>query len=268
MIASMEKIIPAIALQFVSVLILTFFWVGTALADKRVALIVGNNQYVHITPKLACPANDAHDLAQALESVGFEVILRTDVRTADIGQLLTDFQRKVSGADVALFYYAGHGVRFHGRNFFLPVDIDVQDAVDVQGQALIMDDVQQVIDTAAGVKIVILDASRNNPLAEKFKPVGGGGIIFRPVLRRTGLITVYSSAPDKVAPDCAGRSSPFTESLIRRIKEPGLEIGTMFRRVVADVYERTNGRQRPEYSGSLLSDYFLNPTESDKKDTK
>ena len=104
----MVKMISPIAVRFLSVLILTF-WVGTALADKRVALIVGNSQYTRITPKLVNPANDAHDLAQALASMGFDVILRTDVGKGEFDQALVEFSRRAKNADTALFYYAGSG---------------------------------------------------------------------------------------------------------------------------------------------------------------
>ncbi len=262
----MGKIFSLIAARFLSVLILTF-WVGTALADKRVALIIGNSQYTRISPKLANPANDLHDIAQALQGIGFEVILRTDVGKGDFDRSLAEFARKASGADTALFYYAGHGLQYQRQNFFLPVDIEVQDAADVEFQAVGMDRVLEAINKAEGVKIVILDACRDNPLAKQFmtRSLNGGGATrgLARIDRTEGLIIAYATAPDQVAQDGAGRNSPFTESLIRRIKEPGLEIGTMFRRVTSDVFEETNGRQRPEISISLLTDFFLNPAVSD-----
>lgn len=263
--ASMGKTFSFIVLPFLSVLMLTF-WAETALANRRVALVIGNSQYTRITPKLPNPVNDSHDIAQALESIGFEVILKTDISKGEFDHSLADFARKAAGADTALFYYAGHGLQYQRRNFFLPVDIDVQDSVDVEFQAVGMDRILEAVNHAVGVKIVILDACRNNPLANQLAHRSLGGGITRGLARidRTeGLIVAYATAPDQVAQDGTGRNSPFTESLIRRIKEPGLEIGTMFRRVANDVFERTNGRQRPEYSVSLLSDYFLNPTESD-----
>jgi Caspase domain len=251
-----------------SVLVLAF-WAGTARADKRVALVVGNSQYTRITPKLANPANDANDIAQALKSIGFEVILKIDAGKGEFDRGLAEFARKASGADTALFYYAGHGLQYQGKNFFLPIDIDVQDVADVEFQAVGINSVQQAIDRSGGVKIIILDACRDNPLAKEFATRGlnGGGGGTRGLARidRTeGFIIAYATAPDQVAQDGTGRrNSPFTEALIHRIKEPGLEIGTMFRRVTSDVYETTRGRQRPEVSISLLTDYFLIPAESD-----
>jgi hypothetical protein len=142
----------------------------------------------------------------------------------------------------------------------------VEDAADVEFQAVGMDRILEAINRSSGVRIVILDACRDNPLAKQLtRGLGGGGMTrgLAHIDRSEGLIIAYATAPDQVAQDGAGRNSPFTESLIRRIKEPGLEIATMFRRVASDVYERTNGHQRPEYLVSLLSDYFLNPAEDD-----
>src|ERR1019366_5939585 len=234
----------------------------------RVALIVGNSQYTHISPKLVNPANDAHDIAQALESIGFDVILRTDLGKGDFDRSLAEFARKATGADAALFYYAGHGLQYHKQNFFLPTDIEVQDAVDVEYRAIDQDYVLKAVDRAAGIKIVILDACRDNPLARQLTPrrsLGGGGEThgLARIDSAEDTIVAYATAPDHVANDGEGRNSPFTAALIRRIKEPGLEITTMFRRVANDVYERTGGGQQPETTTSLHTDYFLNPAESD-----
>jgi flagellar biosynthesis GTPase FlhF len=262
----MGKILPPTAVQFLSVLILAFFWVGTALADKRVALVIGISQYTRIAPRLANPVNDAHDIAQALESIGFEVILKTDIAKGEFDRSLAEFARKASGADTAVFYYAGHGLQFHGQNF-LPVDIEVQDSADVEFQAVSMGRILEAINQSAGVKIIILDACRDNPLAKQLVAAdGSGGEITRGLARIDSAektIVAYATAPDHVANDDEGRNSPFTAALIRRIKEPGLEITTMFRRVANDVYAQTGGKQLPEITSSLRTDYFLNPAESD-----
>jgi len=144
----MGKIFSLIVVQFLSVLILTF-WVGTALADKRVALIIGNSQYARISPKLANPANDSHDIAQALQGIGFEVILKTDIGNAEFDRSLAEFALKAAGADTALFYYAGHGLQYQGHNFSLPVDIEVREPADVGFQAVGMDRVLEAINHAA-----------------------------------------------------------------------------------------------------------------------
>jgi hypothetical protein len=261
----MVKSISPIAVRFLSVLILTF-WVGTALADKRVALIVGNSQYTRITPKLVNPANDAHDLALALTSIGFDVILRTDVGKSEFGQALVEFSRKARNADTAFFYYAGHGLQHDGKNYFLPTDIEVQDEFDFNYRAISQDDILYAVGQAKNVKIVVLDACRDNPLARQFiasRSWGGDTHGLARIDSAEETIIAYATAPGHVANDGEGRNSPFTAALIRRIKEPGLEITTMFRRVTNDVYDQTGGQQRPEITSSLRTDYVLNPTESD-----
>jgi hypothetical protein len=261
------KKISTIAMRFLSVLILTF-WVGTALADKRVALIIGNSQYAHLSPKLVNPANDAYDIAQALGSIGFDVILRTDLGQGEFEHALAEFARKATDADTALFFYAGHGLQNKGRNYFLPTDIEVQDAVDVEYRAIDQGHVLSAVERAKGVKVVILDACRDNPLARQLiatRSWGGGGEThgLARIDNAEDTIVAYATAPDHVANDGDGRNSPFTAALLNRIKEPGLEITTMFRRVANDVYERTKGTQHPEVTTSLRTDYFLNPSESD-----
>src|ERR1700730_13394332 len=198
-IASMVKTISPIALRFLSVLILTF-WVGTALADKRVALIVGNSQYTRITPKLVNPANDAHDLAQALANIGFDVILRTDVGKGAFDQALVEFSRRAKNADTALFYYAGHGLQHNGKNYFLPTDIEVQDEFDFNYRAISQDSILYAVGQAKSVKIVVLDACRDNPLARQFiasRGWGGGGLARIDSAEETNI--AYATAPDPVA---------------------------------------------------------------------
>ncbi|MGH6846243.1 MAG: caspase family protein [Methylocella sp.] len=239
------------------------FWVGTALADKRVALVVGNSQYARASLKLINPTNDAQDLAQALKEIGFDVILRIDVGKDKFDQALVDFARKAKNADTALVYYAGHGLQRNGKNYFLPTDIDAQDEYDFNFRAISQDSILDAVSQAKSVKIVILDACRDNPLARQFVAFRSwGGGLARIDFAEEAVIA-YATAPGRVANDGEGRNSPFAAALVKRIKEPGLEIMTMFRRVASDVYEETNGKQQPEITSSLRTDYFLNPAESD-----
>jgi uncharacterized caspase-like protein len=258
------KILSTIAVRFLSALILTV-WAGSAFADKRVALVVGNSQYARASLKLVNPTNDAQDLAQALKEIGFDVILRTDVGKGNFDQALVDFARKARNADTALVYYAGHGLQRNGKNFFLPTDIDAQDEFDFDFRAISQDSILGAVSQAKNVKVVILDACRDNPLARQFVAFRswGGGLARIDSAEET--VIAYATAPGRVANDGQGRNSPFAAALIKRIKEPGLEITTMFRRVASDVYEKTNGAQQPEITSSLRTDYFLNPAGSDSE---
>ena len=240
------------------------FSAGSAYADKRVALIVGNAAYAHINP-LKNPGNDAPDLAGALKNLGFEVILRTDAAKNDLDRALAEFSRKSVGADVALFYYAGHGVQYQGTNYLLPTDIDVLDINDVVFQALDTNTVRNAFQQATGVKILILDACRDDPFK---RTVVARRALTSPGLARVdateGMIVVYATSPNTVALDGTDRNSPFAEALIRRVQEPGVEVTAMLRRVAGDVYERTRKEQRPEYTSNVIGDFYLNPFESDR----
>ncbi len=130
----MTRGVASIAFRILAIVI-AMAWAGVAYADKRVALVIGNSQYRSI-PGLRTPANDAADIAKALQSIGFDVTLKNDVTIGDLPSVLADFARKSQGADTTLFYYAGHGIQYQGKNYILPVDITVQDADDVEFKAI------------------------------------------------------------------------------------------------------------------------------------
>jgi formylglycine-generating enzyme required for sulfatase activity len=240
------------------------------LADKRVALIIGNGAYKH-TSALTNPPNDASDVAEALKAVGFDVTLKTDIDKRQMDEAVAQFARDGKGADALLFYYAGHGMQFQGKNFLMPVDAELQDEVSLHYEMVGFDDVKAAMQLSRGVKIIVLDACRNNPLAETFvrsislstrdvqKSRG-----FAPMEKAQGMMVVYATQADDVAQDGAGRNSPFSAAFLKEIKEPGLEVGTMFRRIGSDVYAATEGHQSPEMSISMLPEYYLNQSETDQ----
>ena len=244
--------------------------IGTALADKRVALVIGNSHYAS-TPTLANPANDATDVAAALTAIGFDVTLKLDATKREMDQAVAQFARASARADASLFFYTGHGLQYQGRNFVMPVDAELQDEISLRYELTSLDDVKDALQQSKGVKIMVLDACRNNPLAEKLVRsirVGTRDIpkvqgYARPE-QTAGMIIVYATQADSVAYDGTGRNSPFSNAFLKEIKEPGLEIGSMFRRVGADVYNETGGQQSPEISISLLTDYYLNQGETDQ----
>jgi len=236
-----------------------------ARAERKVALVVGNTQYKNPSLVLLNPRNDAEDVAAVLRGLDFEVVLTVDASKRDFDVAMTQFARLATGADAALFYYAGHALQYQGRNYLMPTDGELEDEVSLRYQMVMLDDVRAAVERADGVKIIILDACRNNPVVDNLRKKMAG--VSRSVdatrgLARIdkalGMVVAYSTAADDVAADGAGRNSPFTSALLRRLKEPGLEIGSMFRRIAADVNEKTNGRQRPETYVSLIGEYYLN----------
>ncbi|MGO4715601.1 caspase family protein [Bradyrhizobium sp. 2TAF24] len=242
--------------------------VGRAEADRRIALIVGNAHYGNPALTLSNPKNDAEDVADALRAVGFEVLKATDASKRDMDLAMARFARAATDSDAALFFYAGHALQYQGRNYLIPTDAEVEDEVSLRYQLMPIDDVRAALDRATGVKVMILDACRNNPIVESIRrrttgesrALGGQRGLAR-IDKTQGMVIAYSTAADEVAADGSGRNSPFTRAFLKRLKEPGLEIEQLFRRVAADVNTETGGRQRPETYVSLLSDYYLNQTD-------
>ena len=258
-------------LSLISLLCAVFLaQVAPCMADKRVALIIGNSNYKN-TALLPNPQNDAADVAQALRVIGFQVTLKVDAEKRQMDQAVAQFARDANDADAALFYYAGHGMQFQGRNYVMPVDAELQDEISLRYEMTAIDDVKAALERSNGVKIMVLDACRNNPLAAKLvrsistvtRDVPNVQGYARPEKTR-GMIVVYATQADDVANDGTGRNSPFSTAFLKEIKEPGLEIGTMFRRIGADVYQATDGQQSPELSISLVPEYYLNQAETDQ----
>src|SRR5882672_1498904 len=238
---------------------------SAAWAERRVALVIGNSQYKNSNLVLFNPKNDAEDVAASLRSLGFEVIVRIDADRRDFDLAMTQFARVATYADTALFYYAGHALQHQGQNYLMPTDAELQDEISLRYEMVSLDDVRAGLERAGGVKIMILDACRNNPMLDRLKRRMTG--MTRDVTAVRGLariagaqgeVVAYATAADQVAADGSGRNSPFTAALLKRLAEAGLEIGTMFRRVAADVTEQTKGQQHPELLISLISEYYLN----------
>ena len=238
--------------------------VGTpsAQAERRVALVVGNAAYRH-APALANAANDAKAIATALERLGFEVVAAVDLGNAGLRRALDGFAGKVSGADVALFFYAGHGLQLSGENYLIPVDAAIRVEADLAAQAVKLDAVSRQMSRDARVKIVWLDASRNNPFEKQL--AGSLGARRSGALKKgldvggnvANLLVTFATDPGEVALDGEGPHSPFTSALLRHIEEPGLEIGQMMRRVTREVFAATQEKQRPWTNASLTSEFYF-----------
>jgi hypothetical protein len=244
-------------------------WASSAQADKRVALVIGNSEYGP-QARLSNPVNDARDMAEALTALGFETILRVDADKQHFLQALAQFERTVIDAEIGLFFYAGHGIQMNGSNYLVPVGAQLQDEVSVRFEFVALDEVQRALERSAGAKILVLDACRNNPftvqLARSLKASNREIGLLRglaPPQKARGTVVAYATQANDVAADGADRNSPFTAALLASLREPGLEIGAMFRKVASRVYETTHGKQVPELSISLLSDVYLNRNETD-----
>ncbi len=224
-------------------------------AAHRLALIVGNGDYQQSF--LKNPVNDARDFASSLRRLGFEVILKTNVSMREFDQLIDQFGRRLEITQgVGLFFYAGHGVQFRGRNYLIPVSADIDRETDLKYKTI---DAQRIIDEMAFAKnplnIVILDACRDNPLTRSFRSAKRGLARFDNT--PSGLLLAYSTAPGKQAADGAGRNSPYTAQLLKSVKKENLPLEMVFKDVIKNVKRATRGQQIPWVSSSVDGDFYF-----------
>lgn len=243
---------------------------NSQLDGPRVALIIGNSAYKFM-PALNNPKNDATDVDGALKSLGFDTVVATDLDRAGMNDALNRFSRKTAGASVAIVYYAGHGMQFSGKNYLLPTDANLNSAADVNRFELLpVEDLVDVLASAKGLQLIILDACRNNPVERDFKnklaSVAGGnrdGIVTRGFSRieaRGGLVVVFATSPNDVAADGSARNSPFTREFLKNVRSPDLEVRQMLNRVQSDVYASTK-QQLPEIVSQYVGpEVILRPT--------
>ncbi len=228
--------------------------------QTRLALVIGNGAYRKAS-QLDNPVNDANDIAAALEAVGFEVIKGTDQDLAGMRRLIRQFGQKLgTQKGVALFYYAGHGVEFKGRNFLIPVDADIASEVETEDYAIDVDSVLRQMDAAQnGFNIVVLDACRNNPFARGWSRSGDAGGLAN-VLAPTGTYIAYAAAPGTTALDGKGtRNGVFTGALLKNLKRPGLKLEEVFKATREEVMTLTANKQVPWDSSSLKGDFYFRP---------
>ena len=233
-------------------------------ADGRVALVVGNSTYAHIG-RLPNPENDAADMSAALRRLGFEVTTELNADRVELTAAMRAFTRRSAGADVSLVFYAGHGIEMDGVNYLVPVDAQLERDVDVRFETVTVDDLL-VSTTGAALRLVILDACRNNPLARSMqrtaatRTVSGGSFAdLNEDLLGDETLVAYAAAAGTTAADGRGRNSPYTAALLSHLETP-LEIGLLFRRVRAQVLAATNGAQRPHEYHSLVGEHYLTRT--------
>jgi uncharacterized caspase-like protein len=228
---------------------------------RRVALVIGNGDYRY-AGKLANPTNDEADMAQALRKLGFDVVAGANLDRHGMDDAIRAFGRKLDGADVAVFFYAGHGLQVGGKNYLVPIDAKLERPGDLALDAVDISSVMAQMEAEKRVNLVFLDACRDNPLARSLASslatrgltVGSG---LATVQSAIGTMIVYATQPDNVALDGAGRNSPFTTALLKHIGTPNVEIGTIVRRVRADVVTATHEKQVPWDHSSLIGEVIL-----------
>jgi uncharacterized caspase-like protein len=201
-------------------------------------------------------------VANEFRRLGFaEVIEKHDLTLADLSSTLKAFGVKALDADWAVVYYAGHGIEVGGVNYVIPVDAELKTAIDVEEETIPLDRVLSKVEGAHKLRLVILDACRDNPFIQRLasarstRSVGRGLAGVEPV---GGIMVAYSARDGHVAQDGNGVNSPFAQALVQTLDEPGLEISLLFRKIRDAVWNATHGQQEPFTYGSLPAEalYF------------
>jgi uncharacterized caspase-like protein len=226
---------------------------GQAGAEKRVALVIGNSAYTSIA-RLPNPVNDAADMAGLLAKIGFSVTHKSDQGFIELRKSLQDFGKEADGAQFAIIYFAGHGIEIEKRNFILPTDVRLTADYDVEFEAIPLDLLMNALAGVSGVRVVLLDACRNNPFLAAMKrsnatrSIGRGLAAIEPP---SGTLVGYAAKEGTVAFDGGGRNSPYTAGLLRHLGEADVDIQFVFRKVRDTVLANTGGIQEPFTYGSL-----------------
>ena len=224
-----------------------------ASAEQRVALVIGNGSYAH-APLLANPLNDAADIGGALERLGFKVTRIVNADQVTLRRGLQQFALAASASEMAAVFYAGHGIEVDRRNFLVPVDARLLSDTDVEFETVPLDLLMRAVERTRGLRLIILDACRDNPFAAVMQRSGATRSIGRGLARvepSGETLVAYAAKEGTVAADGEGRNSPYTAALLAHLEEPGLRVDLMFRKVRDAVLASTGGRQEPFIYSSL-----------------
>jgi uncharacterized caspase-like protein len=242
--------------------------IATALAEQRVALVVGNAAYRN-APELKNPINDAVGMASSLEQHGFKVIKGLDLDKAGMDRAIRDFAALLRGADVGLFFYAGHGLQVAGSNYLVPVDAQLASAAALDFETVRLELVQRSMEREASTNLLFLDACRDNPLARNLaRGLGTRSTDIGRGLAATesgvGTLISFSTQPGNVALDGAGRNSPFAAALLKAVGTPGEDLSSLLIRVRNDVMAATGNRQVPWEHSALRARFYFVPQSTEK----
>ena len=249
---------------------------STISQGRRVALVIGNSTYKNV-PALTNPQKDAEAIAASLRNIGFETVtLASNATREKLLDALRDFTNEAEKADWAVVYYAGHGIEVNGQNYLIPIDATLAADRDIQFEAIPLDQVLASLEGAKKLKLVLLDACRDNPFMPQMRKMAapdvagvstaGGTVGTRSIGRGLGEVkvqgaslVVFAAKHGQTALDGEGGNSPFAVAMVQRIATPGVEINKIFRLVRDDVMEATAGRQEPYTYGSLpgKEDFFF-----------
>ncbi len=231
---------------------------------KRVALVIGNSAYKH-TSQLKNPINDANAISATLAGLNFQVIKGIDLNRKGLESKIREFSKKLSNAQVGLFFYAGHGLQVDGTNYLVPIDAKVETEDDLDFELVAFRKLLARMERKASTNLIFLDACRDNPLARNLArnmgtrstAIGRG---LAKVETGLGTLVAFATQPGNVALDGKGLNSPFTESILKHIGTPDLDIALMMRRARREVLKATNGSQVPWTNSSLTDSFYFLPS--------
>jgi uncharacterized caspase-like protein len=238
------------------------FMVPSEACARAVALVIGNAAY-QATPPLSNPDNDARGMAKALRGVGFEVAEHVDLDKSGMDDALRQFARTSRSAEVALFFYAGHGLAVGEKSYLVPIDAELNDPIDLDFETVTLEVITRVLESEPRTSLIFLDACRDNPLARRLarglsatrSAAVTSGLMAMGA--SSGMLIAYATQPGYVAADGLGEHSPFTDALLRHIGSPGLEVRQLMTRVRKEVLATTDGRQQPWDHSSLTEDFYF-----------
>lgn len=256
----------AILAPVVAIIALVWLACPSAFAERRVAFVVGNSDYQSVGA-LRNPANDAADVSALLTGLGFEVTTALDLTGDEFTDRIEAFDNTAAGADVALFYYSGHGIQVDGVNYLLPVDASAETELKLKRQAIDLTDIVHRMEAGADVNLVFLDACRDNPLVEtlqqQLKARGRSAAVQRGLARveagSPNTMIVFAAAAGRTASDGDGRNSPFTSAFLDNAATPGVEIEVLMKRITAAVADVTRNGQLPERLSKLTVEFYFAP---------
>lgn len=231
-------------------------------AQPRVALVIGNGNYQNVSA-LPNPINDANDISASLKRLGFDVKTLVNAKFDDMRRALIDFGRQARGAEIAIIFFAGHGMEIGGENWLIPVDAQLTTDLDVSNETIGLQSLTRAVSNTTKLGLVILDACRNNPFLPKMQRTNLTRAVDRGLARiepNDNVLVAYSARDGTTAKDGSGRNSPFTSSLLKNIETPGLDVRFLFASVRDDVMAATKREQQPFVYGSLSKEMiYLDP---------
>ena len=236
---------------------------SVASADKRVALVIGNSAYQH-SGTLANPKNDATDVSAVLKKLGLTVVEGFDLDKAAFDRKVRDFAAALQGAEVGVFFFAGHGLQVAGQNYLVPVDAELKTASALDFEMVRVDVVQRVMETETNTNVLFLDACRDNPLARNLARAMGTrsseiGRGFAPIVSGVGTLISFSTQPGNVALDGVGRNSPFAGALVKQLIAPKDDLSAILIDVRNEVMLETKNKQVPWEHSALRGRFYFNP---------